>query len=79
MMDISLPGGLVDILMGPPEPPYRLVRPDVRSVDEALAWPHEQPWPHADVNSDDKRRQAVKRLLFMAWLVARRVATDGRA
>lgn len=61
-------------------PPYRIRRVSVRSIDEALAWLHTQPWPTADTDTDAKRRTIVKRLIWARRLRAwRRIVggTDG--
>lgn len=65
---ISVPRVLADLIAGPDEP-YRLIRPVIASVDDALAWLHEQRWPHAELSSDERRRKAVYRLRFARHLV----------
>jgi hypothetical protein len=48
------------------EPPEQRVRPDVRSIDDGLAWMAARSWR---TESDYERRQTVKRLLFTRQLV----------
>lgn len=69
MVDVTVPRVLADLLVGPEEP-------RLPSVDEALVWLREAPWPVKETASDQARRQIVKRLLFLCWLVDHRRLTD---
>lgn len=69
MVDVTVPRVLADLLVGP-EPPR------LPSVDEALVWLRDQPWPVFETASDASRRQIAKRLLFLCWLVDHRRITD---
>jgi hypothetical protein len=71
MVDITVPRVLADLLVGPESP-------SLPSVDEALVWLREKPWPVKETASDQARRQIVKRLLWLAWMVDRGVVTDAR-
>lgn len=53
------------IRMGPPDYGFHMERPDIASIDDALAWLHDQPW---GIDTDAERRQFVKRLLWLRWL-----------
>jgi hypothetical protein len=44
--------------------PAHLERPAIQSIDDGLAWLHDQVWP---VETDRERRQIVKRLLCQRW------------
>jgi hypothetical protein len=62
MVDITVPRVLADLLVGPESP-------SLPSVDEALVWLREKPWPVKETASDQGRRQIVKRLLNLMFLV----------
>jgi hypothetical protein len=61
-VDVTVPRVLADLLVGP-EPPR------LPSVDEALVWLRDQPWPVRETASDASRRLIVKRLLNLMFLV----------
>lgn len=59
---------------------HRLERPEIASIDDGLAWLHDQVWP---IETDHERRQTVKRMLSLRWQHAdewrqRGGADDGR-
>jgi hypothetical protein len=55
------------------EPPLRFIRPEIASIDDAMAWAHDQVWKFG---GDFDCRQTVKRLLFTRWLVDQGEMTD---
>lgn len=54
---------------------YHFERPYVISVDDALAWLHDQAWA-VKIETDRGRRLQVKRLLFARWLIGQGRCSD---
>lgn len=58
------------------EPPLKFIRPRIDSIDDAMAWAHDQVWTfHGDFDC----RRTVKRLMFARWLFERKRNAEAAA
>lgn len=53
---------------------YKIERPAIASIDDAMAWAHDQVWKF---DGDADCRQMVKRLMFASWLHEHGELSDG--